>query len=65
MTQHTAKASRDGRFWFVHVPEIDRWPQSRTLKEIPEMATELIDLTTEEPTDTFELSVVMEMPATV
>jgi predicted RNase H-like HicB family nuclease len=62
---HIAKASRDGRFWLVHLPEIDRWTQARTLKEIPEMATELIELITEESANTFELSVVMEMPVIV
>lgn len=65
MKQYTAAASRDGRFWLVHVPEIDQWTQVRTLTEIPEMATELIELMTEEPADSFEVKVVMEMPATV
>lgn len=41
MTYH-ATAERHGRFWLVHVKEVDRWTQGRTLAEAEEMARDLV-----------------------
>lgn len=65
MKQYTARASRDGKFWLVHVPEIDQYTQARKIAEIPVMATELVQLMTEEDPDTFAVDVQIAMPESV
>lgn len=51
MTQHEYKVEleRDGRWWMVHVPEIDDLTQARRLSEAALMARELIALSTGTP----------------
>jgi hypothetical protein len=39
-------SSRDGRFWLIHVPEIDRHTQARHLREIDTMARDLVAVMT-------------------
>ncbi|OHU89889.1 hypothetical protein [Mycobacterium talmoniae] len=48
MTKHAYKVEleRDGRWWMVHVPEIDELTQARRLGEAELMARELIALST-------------------
>ncbi len=62
----TATASRDGRFWLVYVPEVDRYTQGRNLVEAREMARDLaatlLDLPIEDVVLT-EMSI--ELPAEV
>lgn len=48
-------ASRDGKFWLVHIPELDQYTQARTLAEAEPMARELISLLQGVPEDSFEL----------
>lgn len=50
-----AFASRDGKYWLVHIPELDRYTQARTLAEAEPMARELISLVRGVPEDSFEL----------
>jgi hypothetical protein len=33
---------RDGRFWLIHVPAVERWTQARNVREIEPMARDLI-----------------------
>ncbi|MGL5850473.1 MAG: hypothetical protein ACRCZD_06765 [Phycicoccus sp.] len=42
MVTYTATAERDGRSWLVHVSEVDRHTQARTLREIEPMARDLV-----------------------
>jgi hypothetical protein len=43
MTSYTARATRDkDRFWLVHVVELDRYTQARTVAEIVPMARDLV-----------------------
>lgn len=37
----SARASRDGKFWLVYVPEVDQYTQGRNLKEARLMARDL------------------------
>lgn len=42
MAGYTANVTRDGRFWHIHVPEIDRVTQARTWDEVELTARDLI-----------------------
>ncbi|MEO7373727.1 MAG: antitoxin HicB [Terrimesophilobacter sp.] len=39
-----ATATRDGRWWFIEIPELNTVGQARTVKEIPEIAREIAAL---------------------
>lgn len=39
---YSVRAERDGKFWLVHVPAVDRWTQARTVAEIEPIARDLI-----------------------
>lgn len=52
-------AERDGKFWFIRIPEIDGVTQARTRDEIPAMARDYIAITLEVPADSIEICVVL------
>ena len=59
----TATLSRDGRFWLVHVPEIDKYTQGRSVKEAREMAVDLAALWLDIPIESVNLGEVrFELP---
>jgi hypothetical protein len=41
MSTYTALVSRDGRFWHIEVPEINRVTQARNINEVDDMARDL------------------------
>jgi hypothetical protein len=55
MKTYHAVATRDGRFWLVHILELDHYTQARTLAEVEPMARDLIALVLEVPEDSFAL----------
>lgn len=55
MNTYKALASRDGKYWLVHIPELDQYTQARTLAEVQPMARELISLLEGIPEDSVEL----------
>lgn len=62
----TATIRRDGRFWLVHVPEIDQYTQGRNLKEAAEMARDLTATWLDIPLDQVDLvGTTVELPAPV
>lgn len=63
--QYTAVAERDGRYWMVTVPELDRVTQARNLAEVDEMARDLISLMEDVPADSFEIKPVIKLPGQV
>jgi hypothetical protein len=65
MTTYTAKATRDGKWWSVEVLELGFFTQARRLDQVEEMARDAIALTLEVAPDSFEVTVVPEMPAKV
>lgn len=65
MSRYTAHVTRDGRFWLIHVPEIDRYTQARNLAEIERMARDLVAVMEGVEADSFELEVTIAMPADV
>ncbi|MGH3719033.1 MAG: hypothetical protein ACRDRI_09380 [Pseudonocardiaceae bacterium] len=62
MKNYTAHVTRDGRFWLVHIPEIDRHTQARNLREIDVMARDLVAIMERVEPDSFELTVDITMP---
>lgn len=65
MSTYTALVSRDGRFWHVEVPEIDRVTQARNLNEVDPMARDLVAIMTGAELDSFELDIRIQLPDSV
>lgn len=65
MTTYQAKASRDGKYWLVHVPEIDKYTQARNLAEVEPMARDLIALWLEVDPTSFDVAPKLELPEEV
>ncbi|MQA60872.1 MAG: hypothetical protein GEU86_05125 [Actinophytocola sp.] len=61
--QYHADVTREGRFWHIHVREIDRVTQARRYSEVEEMARDLIEVMTNEPNPS--VSIAVELPARV
>jgi hypothetical protein len=55
MKTYEVSAERDGRFWFIRIPELDGVTQARNRGEIPEMAREYIAITLDVPVDSFDI----------
>lgn len=47
--EYKVEVTRDGRWWMIHVPEIDGLTQARRIGEIEEMARSLIAVSTDTP----------------
>lgn len=60
-----AEVDRDGAVWRVHVPEVARTTQARTLREVEPMARDLIAIMDDIPADSFALDVTLTLPADV
>ena len=57
MNSYAVLAVRRGKFWMVSIPELDGLTQARTFAEIPTMAKEWIELTTDSADFTIRLQV--------
>ncbi len=55
-------ASKNGRWWFVQVPELDTVGQARSAAEVEEVAREIIGLWLDVEPDTFNVAVSIEIP---
>ncbi|MFP5022669.1 hypothetical protein [Pseudonocardia phyllosphaerae] len=64
VTYH-ANATRDGRYWLIHVPEVERYTQARTVDEIESMARDLVVILTEQDPVEVEVEVAIELPHSV
>jgi hypothetical protein len=49
MREYDIEVSRDGRWWMIHIPELDGLTQARHEGEIEEMARDYIAVTTDVP----------------
>jgi hypothetical protein len=65
VSTYTAKATRDGKFWLIHVPEVERYTQARNVDEIETMARDLVAVMRGVEPDSFTLTVEIELPASV
>lgn len=63
LTHITARLTREGRFWLIHVPEIDKYTQAYTVAEARVMARDLAAITLEVDTADVELDgLTVEVP---
>lgn len=63
MKKITARASRDGAFWLVYVPEVEQYTQGRNLANAKDMARDLAATLWDVPLDEVSLeSFVVELP---
>ncbi|KFI51711.1 hypothetical protein [Bifidobacterium biavatii] len=62
---YKVNVTRDEDAWMVEVPAIHRVTQALNLKEVDTMAKDLINIMTEEPVDTLQLDVHVQLPETV
>jgi hypothetical protein len=49
MHEYKVEVTRDGRWWMIHIPEIDGLTQARRVDEIEDMARSLIAVSTDTP----------------
>jgi len=61
-TTYDATVTRDGIFWLIHVPAIDRSTQARSLDEIEPMARDLIVTMLDVDLSTVEIAVELPRP---
>lgn len=64
---YTAIAQRDGKYWFIRIPELGTNPdglptQARNLTEVEPMARDLIAVYLDVPADSFDIEVQIELP---
>jgi DNA-directed RNA polymerase specialized sigma24 family protein len=65
MSTYRAQVSRDGKYWLVYVPDIDKYTQARNLAEVESQARDLISLWLEVPSNTVDIHQVIELPVDV
>lgn len=49
MHDYKVEVSREGRWWMIHVPEIDQLTQARRISEIEDMARSLVAISIDSP----------------
>ncbi|MDX6287174.1 MAG: hypothetical protein QOG53_2659 [Frankiales bacterium] len=62
---YTARAHREGKWWVVHVPEIDKTTQVRRLDQVDEYVRDLIGLFTKDNPSSVEVRREFELPSHV
>ena len=65
MKTYQAEIERDGRFWRVRVPDIDRSTQARSLSEAEVMVRDLIAIMTDVPQNSFAVDMKIILPEDV
>ena len=65
MKTYRAEIERDGRFWRVRVPDIDRSTQARSLSEAEAMVRDLVGIMTDVPPNSFDVDMKIILPEDV
>ena len=65
MKTYRAEIERDGRFWRVRVPDIDRSTQARNLSEAEAMVRDLIAIMADVPQNSFAVDMKIILPEDV
>lgn len=56
--------TRERGWWMIAIPELDRLTQAKTLDKVDTMARDLIALWVDQPPDSFDVEVHVDIPAT-
>lgn len=62
MSSYTATCRREGQWWVVHVPEIDRTSQAGRLSQVEEVARSLVATYTQDDPATAQVTVDLRVP---
>jgi hypothetical protein len=62
---YRVNVTRDGKFWHIRVPELNRSTQARRYKDISLMAIDLIEIMTGLTAKDFDLHIEMRLPSDV
>lgn len=65
VTVYHVQVKRGDRYWLVHVLELDRWTQGRTLREVEPMARDLVATMAGVTPDSVELAMEIALPEEV
>lgn len=67
MTVYDVRVERADRYWLVHVPQVERTTQARSLREVSVMARDLIVLMSEKGLDPegIDLAIDVQLPESV
>jgi hypothetical protein len=60
-----AEVTRDGKFWLIRIPEIDRSTQALRYKDVAVMASDLVEIITGLSTGDYDLHVDVHLPTEV
>lgn len=60
-----AEVTRDGKFWLIRVVEIGRSTQALRYKDVPAMASELIEIMEDLSSDEYDLHLKVHLPSSV
>ena len=62
MNTYHAVVTRDGKYWLVHIPELDQYTQARNLAEVETMVRSLVALLLEISPDSFLIERQVDLP---
>lgn len=62
LKHYTARVTRDGRFWLIHIHELDRVTQARHLREVEFMTRDLIAIMEQVEPDSFTVDIDIVIP---
>ena len=65
MKAYQVEVTRDGKFWFISIPEIERSTQALRYRDIRPMARELVQIMTGLETGDFEIQPTVRLPVVV
>lgn len=57
-----AEVTRDGKFWLVRIPEINRSTQALRYRDVPVMASELIEIMEGLDSEDYDLHLTVQLP---
>lgn len=65
MKTYDTEVTRDGKFWLIRIPELDRSTQALRYKDVPTMASDLVEIMTGLDSDEYDLDINVRLPSEV
>ncbi len=62
VTTYHVRVERGDRYWLIHVVELDRWTQARTLRDVEPMARDLVATMAGTAPDSSDLAIDIALP---